>query len=207
MEETRPEVVGELVEGDLAVAAVDEEAAEVLLHPFDGDPRGPGGGGGAGPGRGREAQADADPDPDPERRHHHALPLHGGRAACCSPAGGGDRHDTIQRRRRWRRRLKLRGPAGAGHGREDGREEAGVAWAAGSEQRVVVWVAEWRAGEVAEGGGRGAQVPGLCSLPLLASRSFAALSVSSSPPRLCSGTQGRQCNGAPARGLRTWCVI
>ena len=67
-EETRPEVVRELVEGDLAVGAVDEEAAEVLLHPFDGDPRGPGGGGGAaGPGRGREAQADTDPDPDPER--------------------------------------------------------------------------------------------------------------------------------------------
>lgn len=46
------------------------------------------------------------------------------------------------------------------------------AWSA-DRQRVVSGGVGWRPGEVVEGGGSGAQVPGLCSLPLLASRSFA----------------------------------
>jgi hypothetical protein len=163
----KPEVVRELVEGDLGVGAVDEEAAEVLLHPVDGDPRGPGGGRGAGgPGRGREAQADADADPDPERRHDHALRLHGGLAApALRPAGGGGgRAAKIGRRGRreggWNERIGWR-----------------EAWAAGSVATGggVVLVAAWRDGRGGGGGGSGAQVSGsgLCSLPLLASRSFA----------------------------------
>lgn len=60
------------------------------------------------------------------------------------------------------------------------------AWSA-DRQRVVSGGVGWRPGEVVEGGGSGAQVPGLCSLPLLASRSFAALSGC----LLCSEQAGR----------------
>lgn len=83
----------------------------------------------------------------------------------------------------------------AWRGRRTGNGWSVVAWADGLER----W---WSL----EGGGSGAQVPGLCSLPLLASRSFAALSGC----LLCSGQAGRlvvQCNGAPARGLRTWSYL
>lgn len=133
-EETRPEVVRELVEGDLAVGAVDEEAAEVLLHPLDGDPRGPGGGGGAAcPGRGREAQADADPDPDPERRHHHALPLHGGLAGGRAALRPATAIDTIRSNDGGgATEIKRSGRGGAWRERMEEKNELarGVAWSA-----------------------------------------------------------------------------
>lgn len=78
--ERLPEVVGELVEGDLAVPAVDDEAAELVLHPLQRDP-GPRRASrpSARPRRGRQPQPHADAYPDPHRRHHHVLPLHAGR--------------------------------------------------------------------------------------------------------------------------------
>jgi hypothetical protein len=73
----KPEIVREVVEGDLAVGAVGDEPPELLLQPLDGDPIPRGRRAAGGPRRGGEAEPHPDADADPQRRHEHALPLHG----------------------------------------------------------------------------------------------------------------------------------